>query len=57
MPLAVAGVTPGRANQAAPRTSWSWFSHGILTLAAGAGAWWAGQLEVLDEVFRIWSTG
>ena len=29
----------------------------ILTLAAGAGAWWAGQLEVLDEVFRTWSTG
>ena len=48
---------PGRANQAAPRISWSCFSYGILTLAAGAGAWWAGQLEVLDEVFRIWSTG
>ena len=29
----------------------------ILALAAGAGAWWAGELEVLDEVFRTWSTG
>ena len=29
----------------------------ILTLAAGAGAWWAGELDVLDEVFRTWSTG
>ena len=29
----------------------------ILSLAAGAGAWWAGEIEVLDEVFRTWSTG
>ncbi|MCY4624121.1 MAG: helix-turn-helix domain-containing protein [Chloroflexi bacterium] len=29
----------------------------ILALAAGAGAWWAGELEVLDEVFQTWSTG
>ena len=29
----------------------------LLALAAGAWAWRAGELEVLDEVFRSWSTG